>query len=282
MQPYSVLMSVYHREQPAFLQQSLESIWKQTVPSDNIVLVCDGPLTEELYQVIEQMQRTMGEVLQVIPLEQNVGLGHALNAGIQHCKHSLVARMDTDDIAFADRCEKQLIVLDQRPDVSIISATIAEFNESPGDLKTVRVPPETHEEILKFAKKRCPFNHPCTMFRKQAVEEAGGYKDFYLLEDYYLWIRMLQSGAIGYNLQEPLLWMRIGKQMFQRRGGWKYAKSLLRLYTYMFRTGFICLPLYLGLMFVRITAALMPGKAREFLYLHVLRHNKEDMKILLQ
>lgn len=282
MQPYSVLMSVYHREHPNYLQQSLESIWSQTAPSDDIVLVCDGPLTDGLYRVIEQMKQAIGPALQVVPLEKNVGLGRALNAGIKHCRHSLVARMDTDDIAFVNRCEKQLTVLDKYPNVSIIGAAVAEFDQSPKDSKTVRMPPETHEDILRYARKRNPFNHPCIMFRKQAVEDAGGYQDFYLLEDYYLWIRMLQNGAIGYNLQEPLLWMRIGNNMIQRRGGWKYAVSFVRLYNYMLKSGFIRLPQYLLMIFIRVTTALMLGKARKFLYLKVLRKKNTNNTAVLR
>lgn len=271
IQSYSVLMSVYHREQPLHLKQSLHSIWKQTLPSDDVVLVCDGPLTEQLYQVIEQAKIEMGASLKVVPLEKNVGLGKALNAGIQHCRHELIARMDTDDLAYPDRCQKQLAVFQAQPELGIVGAAVAEFVDNPEEVQTFRMPPETQAEIIRYAKSRCPFNHPCVMFRKQAVQDAGGYQDFYLLEDYYLWLRMLQHDVLGYNLQEPLLWMRISKEMFKRRGGWKYAKSLSRLYTYMLKSRFISFPHYLSLMFIRQSVALMPGKTREFIYVNALR-----------
>lgn len=270
-EPYSVLMSVYHREQPLNLKQSLQSIWKQTIPSDDIVLVCDGPLTDQLNQVIEHAKAEMGTSLKIVSLEKNIGLGKALNEGIQHCRHELIARMDTDDLAYPDRCQKQLAVFQAQPELGIVGAAVAEFVDSPEEVQTLRMPPETQDDIIRYAKSRCPFNHPCVMFRKQAVQNAGGYQDFYLLEDYYLWLRMLQHGVIGYNLQEPLLWMRISKELFKRRGGWKYAKSLSRLYTYMFKSRFINFPQYIVLMIIRQSVAMMPGKVREFIYINALR-----------
>ena len=99
--------------------------------------------------------------------------------------------------------------------------------------------PETDAEIRVFAKKRNPFNHPCVMYKKSAVEAVGSYQDFYLLEDYYLWLRMLMAGYQGYNLQEPLLHMRAGADMYLRRSGWAYAKSQMKLFGFMRDNGFI-------------------------------------------
>ncbi len=122
-------------------------------------------------------------------------------------QNELVARMDSDDIAYADRCEKQLAVFNTHPEVSICSGIVEEFTTDPNVVDAKRVPPETNAEIVEFAKKRNPFNHPCVMYKKSAVEAVGSYQDFYLLEDYYLWLRMLMAGYQGYNIQEPLLHM---------------------------------------------------------------------------
>ena len=205
---YSVLMSVYHKEKPAHLEQAIESIQRQTRPADDFVLVCDGPLSAELDTVITEKQRELGAVLHVVRLMKNGGLGSALNAGIACCKNELVARMDSDDIAYPERCEKQLAVFCAHPEISICSGTVEEFSASPEIVDVRRVLPETNAEIIRFAKKRNPFNHPCVMYKKSAVEAVGSYMDFYLLEDYYLWLRMLMAGYQGYNLQEPLLHMR--------------------------------------------------------------------------
>lgn len=259
---YSVLMSVYVKEKPEFLREAMESIWRQTTPTDDFVLVCDGPLTDELNAVIEDMQQKYLSNLHIVRLEKNGGLGNALNIGIQHCRHELVARMDSDDISRLERCEKQLAVFRNKPETSICSGIVEEFTETIEITDARRVPPETQQEIIAFAKRRNPFNHPCVMYKKSAVEDAGGYKDFYLLEDYYLWIRMLQKGIQGYNIQEPLLWMRAGSEMYKRRAGWKYVKSQNALFKYMRDSGFISGTQYMISMLTRTLSTLMPNGVR--------------------
>ena len=268
---YSVLMSVYHKEKAEFLKQAMNSIWNQSIPTDDFVLVCDGPLTAELDSVIEKMLETHPETLRVVRLEKNGGLGNALNIGIKKCKHELVARMDSDDISRADRCEKQLAVFREYPEMSVISGIVEEFTGSKEVIEARRVPPEKHDEILQFAKKRNPFNHPCVMYKKTAVETAGGYQDFYLLEDYYLWIRMLQKKYVGYNLQKPLLWMRAGSDLYNRRGGWKYMESQIKLLRYMKRTGFINTVEFLSGCAVRFGSSLAPNNLRSKVYKKLLR-----------
>lgn len=268
---YSVLMSVYDKESAEYLRSAMNSIWNQTISTDDFVLVCDGPLNEELDAVIEKMEKEHPDTLYVVRLEKNGGLGNALNAGIKHCKHELVARMDSDDISRPDRCERQLKVFEEHPDVSICSGIVEEFTTSTSEIEARRVPPETQEEIISFAKKRNPFNHPCVMYKKSAVEDAGGYQDFYLLEDYYLWIRMLQKESQGYNLQEPLLWMRAGSDMYKRRAGWKYAQSQKALFIYMKGSGFISGSQYMQSVVVRTASSLTPNWLREFMFKTVMR-----------
>ena len=160
---YSVLMSVYHREKPEYLRQSMESIAAQTLPTDDFVLVCDGPLGPELEAVIAELQQRFGPVLQVVHLPRQVGLGRALNEGMLHCKNEIVARMDSDDISRPDRCEKELNALLEHG-ADIVSAGLEEFTDDPARVELLRQPPKTHEEILAFAKKRNPFNHPTVSF----------------------------------------------------------------------------------------------------------------------
>lgn len=263
---YSVLMSVYFKEKPEYLSAAMESIFQQTAVTDDFVLVCDGPLTHELDAVIEQQLTAHPDILHLVRLEKNGGLGNALNIGLKKCRNQLVARMDSDDISRPDRCEKQLEVFRQNPGVSITSGIVEEFTETVQNIHTRRVPPETQEEILAFAKKRNPFNHPCVMYKKQAVEDAGGYQDFFLLEDYYLWVRMLQNGAVGYNLQEPLLWMRAGSDLYKRRSGWKHALTQRNLFRYMWKSGFISFPRYLGSTLLRTGASLAPNGLRTLMF----------------
>lgn len=268
---YSVLMSVYHKEKAEYLKTAMDSIWNQTVATDDFVLVCDGPLTPELDAVIAAMQQKHGEVLNVVRLEKNGGLGNALNIGLKHCKNELVARMDSDDISYPDRCERQLRVFADNPKVDISSGIVEEFSESMAKVDARRVLPETQEEIVKFAKQRNPFNHPCVMYKRSAVETAGGYKDFYLLEDYYLWLRMLMKGTKGYNLQEPLLHMRAGSDMYLRRAGWKYAKTQKNLFRFMKRNRFITRGQYMKSVIIRSGSALAPNWLRKYMFETILR-----------
>jgi len=268
---YSVLMSVYHKENAEYLRTAMDSIWNQTIRTDDFVLVCDGPLNDELDAVIEAMRAAHPDTLHVVRLEKNGGLGNALNMGIKHCKHELVARMDSDDISRPDRCERQLKMFQEHPDISVVSGIVEEFTTSTSEIEARRVPPETQNEIVQFAKKRNPFNHPCVMYKKSAVEVAGGYQDFYLLEDYYLWIRMLQNGSTGYNLQEPLLWMRAGSEMYKRRAGWKYAQSQKALFKYMKDSGLISGLQYVQSVAVRTVSSLTPNWLREFMFKTLMR-----------
>lgn len=266
---YSVLMSVYYKENPEHLRQAMDSMWSQTLPPEEFVLVCDGPLNEPLDEVIAEMQQLHPQ-LNVVRLEQNVGLGRALNEGIRHCKCDLIARMDSDDIARPERCEKEEKALLEH-NADIVSAWVEEFSERPEEVNTRRVLPETHEEILRFSQKRNPFNHPCVMYRKSAVESAGGYQDFYLLEDYYLWMRMLLNGSKGYNIQESLLWMRAGNALYKRRAGWKYAKSQRALFRYMKQNKMINSAQYFTSCAIRTASAISPNWLRQMVFQKVLR-----------
>lgn len=267
---YSVLISVYNKELPENLRQSLESIRHQSVPTDDCVLVCDGPLTEELYQVIADLEKDW-DALRVLRLSQQCGLGNALNQGMALCRHDLIARMDSDDISRPDRCEKQLALFRDDPSLSIVSGTVEEFSQDPAQVDARRELPQDHKAILAFAKKRSPFNHPCVMYRKRVVEAAGGYQDFYLFEDYYLWIRMLLNGAKAHNLPEPLLWMRAGSNMYRRRSGWKYLCSQNQLFAYMRRRGMISWGEYLGSVALRSASALAPNGLRTYFFKRFLR-----------
>lgn len=268
---YSVLMSVYYKENSEYLKQAIESIQAQTFPTDDFVLVCDGPLNQELDSVIKKKQQEMKNILNVVRLKKNAGLGNALNKGIQQCKNELVARMDSDDISYPDRCEKQLTVFNTYPEISVCSGIVEEFATNPKVVESRRVPPETHAEIREFAKVRNPFNHPCVMYKKTDVEAVGSYKDFYLLEDYYLWVRMIMAGYQGYNLQEPLLHMRAGTDMYIRRGGLKYAKTQEKLFRFMKNNAFISKGQYIKNCVIRGESSLAPNWLRKFVFEKVLR-----------
>lgn len=267
---FSVLLSLYIKEQPSSLIQSLNSLFSQTLLPTEIVLVKDGPLTKELDTIVSDYERCYS-ILKVVALAQNQGLGRALNEGLKHCSYDLVARMDTDDIAKPNRFEKQVRVFNEHPEIDICSAWIDEFEGDLTHIISTRKLPETHNEIARYAQVRCPINHPVVMFRKKAVLEAGGYQHFPLFEDYYLWIRMLVNGAKFYNIQESLLYFRFSPAMFKRRGGWKYAMDELHFQSLLRQKKFISWSTYIKNVVIRLVTRLMPNRLRAFVYKKMLR-----------
>ena len=246
---FSVILSVYYKESSLFLIESLDSLFSQTVRPNEIILVKDGPLNSELDSVIDSYVAQY-PYLKILSLATNQGLGKALNEGLKHCSHDIVARMDTDDIAKPERFEKQLAVFKKHPDIDVVGAWIDEFENDISSVRSVRKLPEHQCDILTFAKRRNPINHPVVMFRKSAVLAAGGYQHFPLFEDYYLWIRMLINGAKFYNIQESLLYFRFSPEMFKRRGGWKYAMNEFRFQWMMRKLHFISILEFIQNVFV--------------------------------
>lgn len=268
---FSVLMSVYYKESPEYLRQSLESIFNQTILPNEIVLVEDGVLTDELYRTIDIFLTNYSSLLKIVKLDVNSGLGVALSIGLSHCSYELVARMDTDDIAKLERFEKQLKIFQLHPEVDICSAWIDEFVNDISSVISVRKLPKVHDDIVQFAKSRCPINHPVVMFKKSAVLAAGGYKHFPLFEDYYLWVRMIQKGARFYNIQESLLYFRFSPEMIKRRGGLKYAQDEFRFLKFMYQERFISFGQLIKSTIIRFTSRLMPNSVRLYVYKHIIR-----------
>ena len=271
MNEYSVLMSVYNKENPEYLKQSIQSMLEQTAVTNNFVIICDGPLTEALDAVLADYENKIPKLFTIVRLPQNKGLGAALNEGIKHCKNELIARMDSDDISCSDRCALQLEIFGRPESVDIVSGTIRESNENMEYTGILKKLPRNHNELLIYAKRRCPFNHPCVMYKKSAVLDAGGYQPFYLFEDYHLWVRMLTNGSIGYNIELPLLDMRAGSSMYKRRGGLKYLQSSIRLRYWMKKIGFIGLTDLIFCVLGQGIVCLLPNSLRRGIYKRFLR-----------
>lgn len=265
---FSVLLSLYYKESPDFLRQSLESVFAQTLPPDEVVLVEDGPLTTELYKVVNEFQVCHPE-MKIVKLEKNGGLGNALNIGLRYCSYDLVARMDTDDVCKPNRFEKQLAYMNEHNEIAVCSAWIDEFEGNVSNAKSTRKLPEMHEAIYKYGKKRCPINHPCAMYRKHLVQSNGGYQDF--PEDYPLWVKMLMTRCKFYNIQESLLFFRVSPNMFQRRGGGKYARKEMKMLMSFYKVGYINIRELLESIFIRMTVRSIPNNIRGYIYKHLLR-----------
>lgn len=266
---YSVLMSVYYKENPKFFKESIESILSQTIPTNDFVIVCDGPLTEELTKVLDEYKNN--PVITIVKLAENVGLALALTEGLKYCKCELVARMDSDDISIPERCSQQLLVFESE-DVDVVGSNVVEFIDEPENIRSERIVPETHDEIKEYSKKRNPMNHPSVMFKKTPVLNSGAYQSFHLYEDYQLWVKMIMNGYKFKNIQKPLVKMRTTNDLYMRRGGMKYFKSGYKFQTYMHKVGHISFVRYLKNLAERLVVhALMPNIIRKWFYLKLLR-----------
>ena len=272
---YSVLMSVYCKEKAGNLSLALESMATQTLPPAEIVLVEDGPLTEELYAVIEEKKRSYPGLIVSVPLPKNVGLGYALNEGIKVCRCEYMVRMDSDDISFPDRCEKQMTFLAQHPEIDIISGTIAEFDGDTDNITGYRRVPLTHSEIREFAKSRSPFNHVAVVFRKSAVERAGLYRgDLRRVEDHDLWMRLLRTGAACANIPDTVVYVRFGDEMHKKRHGLENAKALRSFYREMYTLGEISYAHYLFDITCACGLQFMPAWLHKLCYKFLRREKK--------
>lgn len=267
---FSTLLSVYIKENPLYLRECMDSLINQQLRPTEIILVEDGPLTDQLYTVISEYQLKLPN-LKVISFSQNQGLGKALNEGLKHCSYDIVARMDTDDVAKPNRFKRQIEILKKHPNIDVVGAWIDEFEGTTDNVRSQRKLPEMPEEIAKYARKRCPVNHPVVMFRKKAVLDAGGYQHFPLMEDCYLWVRMLMNGSRFYNIQESLLYFRFSPNMFKRRGGWKYAMDEFRFQRLLLERGFISISTFMSNVIIRFSTRIMPNTLRKWIYKKLLR-----------
>ncbi len=214
----SVLMSVYEKENPEFLKLALESIYdNQSRKPDEIVVVFDGKLTDELYRVLDDFRCGKEDIVFYYPQEINRGLGEALKVGAEKCTGDYIFRMDTDDISLPDRFEKQIAYMEKNPDIDVLGTNIAEFNVSTEEKMRLRVCPVKHKDIVKMSKKRNPMNHVTVCIKRSALEKSGGYKAMMLVEDYYLWLRMIVSGCKLENMDETLVYVRVGNGFLSRR-----------------------------------------------------------------
>lgn len=277
-EPFSVAISVYKNDNPIFFERALSSITDmQTVLPDEVVLVIDGPISKELNLVIDRYEAKY-TFFHVIRLDKNQGLGNALKIAVENSRYNLIARMDSDDISISTRFEEQLKYFSEYPEVDIIGGDIAEFIDDEAHIVGIRKVPTTNKEIQNEMKIRCPLNHVSVMYKKSAIEAAGGYQDWFWNEDYYLWIRMWQNGAIFANTGTVLVHVRVGNDMYERRGGRKYFDSEKRLQDYMLEHKLIGYATYLENILKRLLVQIIfPNKLRGLVYRKFARQNIKNV-----
>ena len=269
---YSVLSSVYIKENPQYLIRSIDSMLSQTAPTDDYVIVKDGPLTEELDRILEGYAQKY-EFIHIYGYPTNRGLGAALNFGLKKCKNELVARMDTDDIALSDRCEKELAVFNTNPSIDIVGTAMYEFSGDEDNIIGLKLMPSSECDIKKYARRRNPFNHPTVMYKKSAVINNGGYLEGRRGEDFALFTEMVFSGCKGININKPLLKYRATEDQYRRRTSLVDAQAVLRVMLKNYINKYVGFYDFLLVVIVQCAGILIPNKLGNFLYKRIFRTN---------
>ena len=270
---FSVLMSLYINEKASYFKDCMNSLIQQSVLPTEIVIVEDGPISSDVQDVLNQYKETYPGWINTVKLETNQGLGSALAVGVKACKYDLIARMDTDDIARQDRFQKQLREFEQDPELDICGSIIYEFEEDCDHIVAERRVPLSDAEIKQYQKRRDAFNHVTVMFKKAAVLNAGNYQPCSLMEDTLLWVHMIQSGIKAKNIDEPLVFVRIGHDMYERRGGWKYFLDYKSGRKQVKETGYISNMDYYYTLFAQLVVSLVPEQVRGWIFKNLL-HTK--------
>lgn len=269
-------MSVFYMEKPKNLVESISSILTQTIPPNEIVLVKDGTLTYELEQIIQDFVQHYPKLFTIIEIEQNKGLGNALQLGIVRCTNELIARMDSDDIAAKNRCEKQLNIFMKNPQLSIVGSNVAEFSGTTNNITAFRNVPKSHLDIIAFAKRRSPFNHPSVMYKKSHVLDCGNYSNWKHCQDYELFIKMLANGYQAYNIQENLLYMRTN-DLHQRRKSKQHLKYFIKSRKTALNSGIAGWNDFILCIIAQLMIYIVPTKITQKIYKRFLRNSIEEI-----
>lgn len=265
---FSVVMAVYRNDKPEIFARALDSVTTlQRRQPDEVVIVVDGPVPAAIDAIIKGAVSRQPSLFKVIRFEQNRGHGKARRVGVEQARYPIIACMDADDISLPDRFEKQIGYLEAHPECDVVGGQIAEFIENEDNVVAYRKVPCHHEEIIRHLKARCPFNQMTVCMQRSSVIKSGNYLDWFCNEDYYLWVRMALQGCHFANLPDILVNVRVGAEMYARRGGWKYFRSEERLQRYMLRHDIISLPRYLYNVVGRfVVQVAMPNRVRGWVF----------------
>jgi glycosyltransferase involved in cell wall biosynthesis len=270
MENYSILTTLYKNDSPEFLKQSIDSMLAQTVLTNDYVIVADGPLTEELDEVLVGYENTHN-FFNIVRLSENGGLGVALREGLKYCKNDLVARLDADDLSMPTRCEKQLALFDSDPDLVIVGSDMYEFDSNPDEITDLKHMPSSPEQIYKYGKRRNAFNHSSVMYRKSVIEEHGSYSTMRRSQDIELFSKILYAGCKCRNINEPLIKFRCGDTRVKRKKKWSNVKSDLRIFKNNYKMGYAGFGDYLYVVITQIGFFILPTKLAGYLYKKLFR-----------
>jgi len=264
-------MTLYRTENPEYLDHCLSSIHSQSLFPNEIILVQEGELTEKLKDTLSIWQAKFKDLLKIISVSDGTGFPGSLNEGLKNCRYEYIARMDTDDECVNDRFEKQIFFFKNNSNVDLVGSNIDEYDNNLINFLHKRNVPERHEDILKYAKFRCPFNHMTVMYKRKKVLNLDGYPSLQRNEDYALWTMFLQAGYNTANIQDSLVKARTGSNFIKRRSGLKYLKGEIDSMIFIYQNGFYNFGVFLINLVIRITIRLSPRILVKYIYRNFLR-----------
>jgi glycosyltransferase involved in cell wall biosynthesis len=268
---YSVLMSVYHKDNPDWVQISIESMLEQTVQPSEIVVLQDGLISEQLSALLSFYESQYHSLFKVFRFKENIGLGRALAIGVEKCQYAYIARMDADDYSMPERCQLELEYMKKHTDIEVVGSNVDEFIGNVDNVVAHVVLPEKHEQIYQYAKKRNPIRHPCLLFKKEAVLRCGNYRPMRFSQDYSIIVHLMLSGSKVYNIQKPLVFMRVANDFYKRRSGLNYFKINYRLNREFLNCRFFSPFDFFRRTLAQCVSCFMPNKIRELIYKQLLR-----------
>lgn len=263
----SVVMAVYKNDKAPWVRESIDSIMAQTLKADEIIVVVDGPIPTD----IEDVLSSYSDSIKVIRVKDNTGLWNALNVGIAAARNELIARMDSDDIALPDRLALQVEEFRKDRTLSLVGGQVSEFYQDASSIIGQRSVPQEHVDIVKFSKRRSPFNHPTVMYDKTAILAVGGYRQLRRSEDYDLWMRLLDAGYKTRNLSSSVLLFRVDNNGIARRTAWGTAREQISTRGSLYREGYIGFGDLAVVSIGYILACLAPVGVTRYLYRRLLR-----------
>jgi glycosyltransferase involved in cell wall biosynthesis len=197
----SVLIGAY--DNAATLREAIDSILAQTVRDLELIVIDDGSRDES--RVIAE---GVGDPrVRVLAMGENVGIARSLNAGLREARAPVVAVQDADDFSAPERLERQLALLDERPDVAVVGTRMREIGGSGAEVRprTLFRAGDVTGTLLRFN----PVPNTCAAFRRDVALGLGGYDPAYRYAmEYDLWLRIADTHRV-WAIDEPLATRRM-------------------------------------------------------------------------
>jgi len=270
-------MPVYFKDNPGWLKTAIDSMLAQTLPPSEFVIVKDGKITNELEKVLIEYADRYPALFKITGFEENRGVGLASRLGVEACAFDYIARMDADDFCAPERIEKQFEAYKKNEKLGAAGCMVDEFIGEPGNITSHVILPEKHEDIVRFARKRCPIRHSALLMKKEALVACGNYGDIRIGEDYDIIVKLIMHGYEIYNVPEVLVYMRTSPDFFKRRGGIRFLKKIYKLKNNFRNIGFYSRFDFIRSFSVHMLVCLMPNFLRDFVYRKLLRKScKKD------